>query len=328
MIVWAFVLLVVGVFLSAFFSGSETGFYRASRIRLVMDGLDGDRIAKGMVRLFNNPSLFVATTLVGNNVANFITSFAIVLTARCLFSADSGLIEMAAPIACSPFLFVFCELLPKQLFYMAPNHLLRLAAPAFLFCTVLFAPIAAVLWSLARLLERMLGQSPEKVRLLLARKDLQKVLDEGQQAGILHPTQRLLGQNFFLVASQSVRSVCTPVQRVPSVAIGSKTEDVLRMARKQKLADIPVFERTKSNIIGYIRTVDLLLNDQEATIETPKQLATIKASELFGEALLQMQANRETIARVIVDSGQTVGVLSIDQLTDPLLKGALGSLRR
>lgn len=328
MIFFALLLLVAGILLSAFFSGSETGFYRASRIRMVMDGLDGDRVAKGMVRLFNSPSLFVATTLVGNNVANYLTSFAIVLTARCLWTADSGIVEMVAPIVCSPLLFVFCELLPKQLFYMAPNRLLRMAAPCFLFCTILFAPIAAVLWSLARLLAKMLGQSPEKVRLLLARKDLQKVLDEGQQAGILHPTQRLLGQNFFLVASKSVRSVCTPVQRVAAVALGSKKEDVLRLARKQKLAEIPVYERTKSNIIGYVRTVDLLLSDDDSTIENPSPLVAIKGSELFGEALLQMQANRNTIARVVVDSGQTVGLLSIDQLTDPLLKGSLGSLRR
>ena len=35
------VLLLAGVFLSAFFSGSETGFYRAIRLRLVLDAMDG-----------------------------------------------------------------------------------------------------------------------------------------------------------------------------------------------------------------------------------------------------------------------------------------------
>ena len=327
MILFSLALLLVGVFLSAFFSGSETGFYRASRVRMVMDGLDGDRIAKGMLKLFNNPTLFVATTLVGNNVANYVTSLAIVLLARS-FSSDSSLAEMVAPVAFSPLLFVCCELLPKQLFYMAPNRLLRLAAPFFLFCTILFAPIAAVLWSLARLLESMLGQSPEKVRLLLAKKELEKVLDEGEQAGILHPTQRLLGQNFFVVAAKSVRSVCTPVQRAPAIALGSNRKDVLRLARNQKLADIAIYKDNKTNIIGYVRTVELLLDHARETIDDSSELMTIRASELFGEALLQMQAKHETIARVIADSGQTVGLLSIDQLTDPLLKGSLGSLRR
>ena len=77
-----------------------------------------------------------------------------------------------------------------------------------------------------------------------------------------------------------------------------------------------------------VRTVELLLDHARETIDDSSELMTIRASELFGEALLQMQAKHETIARVIADSGQTVGLLSIDQLTDPLLKGALGSLRR
>ena len=65
----AIVLLAVGIFLSAFFSGSETGFYRASRVRIVMAGLDGDRVSKYLLKLINNPTLFVATTLIGNNLS-------------------------------------------------------------------------------------------------------------------------------------------------------------------------------------------------------------------------------------------------------------------
>ncbi len=328
MIFFALLLLVVGVFMSAFFSGSETGFYRASRVRMVMDGLDGDRIAKTMLKLVNNPTLFVATTLVGNNVANYLTSLAIVLISRIIWSADSNLAEILAPIAFSPLLFVYGELLPKQLFYMAPDLLLRRVAPLFLFFTILFAPVAAILWSLARLLEKMLGQSPEKIRLLLARKELQQVLEEGQHAGILHPTQRHLGQNFFLVASQPVRSVCTPLARVTAVPLGSKKRTVLRLAEKHKLADIPVYKNGKTNIVGFVRTIDLLLKSGDFKIQSIRTLPQIQGTELFGEALLQMQTNRETIASIMSETGKILGLLSIDQLTDPLLKGPLGSLRR
>ena len=76
-------LFVIGVGLSAFFSGSETGFYRATRVRLTMDAMSGDVIARGLIWLTNNPAVFVATTLIGNNLANYLTSLGIVLgTAR------------------------------------------------------------------------------------------------------------------------------------------------------------------------------------------------------------------------------------------------------
>ena len=329
MILLASSMLLVGVFLSAFFSGSETGFYRASRVRLVMDGLEGDRVSRWLLKLTNNPAYFVATALVGNNLANYLTSLAIVLLTRSVSINDSAMAEMVAPLVFAPFLFVYGELMPKNLFFRAPNRLLRRAGPLILACGLVFAPIAALLWGLAQVMERVLGQSPSKVRLNLARKELQDVLDEGQAAGLLHPAQRQLGQNFFLVAARPIQSVCTPLARVQAVAWGTSYETAIRFARRRRLADIPIYRGQRNQIVGYVRTIDLLLADApDRKIESVKPLNEIPADELFGEALLQMQTNRQSLCRIVDQQQQTLGLLSIDQLLAPLLEGPLQSLLR
>ena len=328
MIYWVLILFALGVFLSAFFSGSETGFYRASRVRFVMDGIDGDWFSKNMVWLFNNPTLFVATTLVGNNVANYLVSLAIVLAVGVIFPTHGGSVEVIAPIALAPALFVYGELLPKSMFFMAPNSMLRTASPFFQVFTILFAPVSAVLWSLARLLEKMLGQSPEKVRLALAKHELQDVLAEGQEVGLLHPSQQLLSQNFFLVASNPVGEVCTPLSRAKSLPVNTSREQLLKFAKRNQLSEITLFENNRAQPCGYVRTVDLMVQSSSQAKVTASSFFRIQAGELFGEALLQMQANRETIALVVSESNAPIGVLNINQLTDPLLKGPLGSLRR
>ncbi|MEM9409939.1 MAG: CNNM domain-containing protein [Planctomycetota bacterium] len=329
MIFFVLFLFLLGVFLSGFFSGSETGFYRASRVRFVMDGIDGDSISKRMVWLFNNPTLFVATTLVGNNVANYMVSLAVVLAARIAFPNNINTAELLAPIALSPALFVYGELFPKSVFFIAPNRMLRLASPFFLFFTGLFAPIAAILWSLGRLLEKMLGQSPETVRLHLARRELQDVLQEGQEAGLLNASQRLLGQNFFLVASTPVIESCTPIRNVQSFQHSANSSNLLKFAQRKKLAEIVIYDHDRNDPIGYVRTVDLLVERGELTDGLPtRPFIQIRANELFGEALLQLQAKKETVGLVISEVGKPVGIISMNQLTDPLLKGPLGSLRR
>ena len=156
-------LLTLGVFLSALFSGSETGFYRVTRMRLLLDGMAGDRTSTYLLSLTNHPALFVATTLIGNNVANYMTSLAIVMIAQRLF-LGSQVAELLAPMVLSPLVFVYCELLPKQLFFYAPNSLLRRSGVLILSFTILFAPISAVLWVLGRLLESILGQTPLRLR--------------------------------------------------------------------------------------------------------------------------------------------------------------------
>lgn len=327
MLWWALILLVAGVFLSSFFSGSETGFYRASRVRIVIDGLDGDRISQFLIRLINNPALFVATTLIGNNVANYLTSLAIVLLAKEAQVSSAG--EMLAPILMSPLLFVYGELLPKNLFYQAPNLLLRLAAPLFLMFTILFAPAAAVLWGMSRMLEVFLGQSPDKVRLLLARKEVEQAIEAGYEAGILHPTQRHLAQSFFLVAAKPVGEICTPILRAAAISKQASVEDAIRLARRKKIADLPVYEQTRTNIVGYVKAVDLMIRqDIKSLSEVLHELRSVRMSELYGETILQMQNNHETLLKVANKDGKTVGVLSIDHLTDPLLDGPLASLKR
>ncbi len=329
MIYYVIAMFAVGVFLSGFFSGSETGFYRASRVRFVMDGLDGDRISRTMLWLFNNPTMFVATTLTGNNVANYLVSLATVLAANILFASAVTTAEIIAPIAVAPALFVYGELLPKNVYFMAPDRMLRRSAPLILFFTVLFAPVAAVLWSLARLLEKMLGQSPEKIRFVLARRELQNVLQEGQEAGILHPSQRLLSQTFFLEASRTVQHFCTPMTRVHALPLGTTAGRALRFARRYRLSEVPFYQTSRSHLVGYVRTVDLLMqSNQNQPIRETHPFEKLPYSELFGEALLRMQTNRETLAIVVGEQEKPVGLLSIDQLTDPLLKGPLGSLRR
>ncbi len=327
MIVFSLMLLAIGIFLSAFFSGIETGFYRASRVRIVMAGLDGDRVSQRLLKLINNPSWFVATTLIGNNVANYLTSLAIVLFTKTV--SHSSAAEMLAPILLSPMLFVYGELLPKNLFFQAPNLLLRSCAPLFLFFTIVFAPAVAVMWTMGQIMERWIGQSPEKIRLALARKELQQVLEEGLEAGILLPTQRHLAQNFFLNASRPVSDFCAPPARIPGIPANSSAKAALKLARQKRLEDIPVFENDGNRVIGYVRTIDLLLNQGNSNkLEGIRGLMEISSNELFAEAVLQMQAARAHLAKVVDPNGVFIGVLSIDHLTNPLLVGSLGSLRR
>ncbi|MEX0818703.1 MAG: CNNM domain-containing protein [Pirellulaceae bacterium] len=312
-------LFFLGLLLSAFFSGSETGFYRATRVRLVLDGLAGDPVARGLLWLTNNPALFVATTLIGNNLANYMVSFAIVLMAQQMTATPSVLAELLAPVVLSPIVFVYGELLPKNLFYYSPNSLLRRCGPVFLFFVALFAPVSALLWGLGRVLQSLIGEAPLRVQLALARKELQQVFEEGQEAGILQPAQRKLAQNLFAVASRSVQDLCTPIGRMASVRLGANKTDVLRVAKRHRAAVSPVVDADGRELLGYVRTVDLHL-DPSACVETYRPLMQIAASESHIAALIHMQSNREELASVIDADGGTIGLLYASDLTDPLFR--------
>lgn len=315
----AFVLLITGLALSAFFSGSETGFYRATRVRLVIDALDGDWISRGLLWLANNPALFVATTLVGNNIANYMTSLGVVLLTREI-AWDSSAAEVTATVLFSPLVFVYGELLPKYLFYNAPNLLLRRGGPLFLFFAIVFAPISAVLWALGRAVQAFTGQKPLFARLALARKELQEVLQEGHEVGVLRPAQRDLAQNLFAIAERSLSTYCRPASRIVTTQMGAAKDEALELARRQHTDVMPVDGQQDGDDEGYLRVVDLYLSDRD-TIQTSRPLMKLDGKASPIDALIQLQSQKEELAEIVDDQGGTVGLLFADDLAKALVRG-------
>jgi putative hemolysin len=316
------VMMLIGVFLSAFFSGSETGFYRIARVRLVLDSRAGSRIARGLLWLTNNPSLFVATTLIGNNLANYITSLSIVMLTQLLFEGSVYLAaaELMAPIAAAPALFVYGELFPKYLFYHAPNTLLHRAGPLFLVFTIVFAPISALLWALGRAMRSILGESFDRIRLTLARAELARVFEEGHAAGILNPIQQQLAQGLFRVAGNPALQFATPAGRVTSVPADATREAVLRLAQRTRFSAIAVRaanEREKE-LIGYVRIVDLCFDKSPRINVRPLPKLPHKATQVV--ALTRLQERGEAMARLVDDNGKTVAIVTANRLIDAMLR--------
>ncbi|MCA9262891.1 MAG: DUF21 domain-containing protein [Planctomycetales bacterium] len=309
----AFLMWLAGMFLSAFFSGSETGFYRVTRMRLALDALSGNWIARGLLWLTNNPALFVATTLIGNNLANYLTTLAIVLGVQQFFGGPQPTADVLAPIVLSPIVFVYGELLPKNLFYLAPNRLLRWGGPIFLFFTAIFAPVSGLLWVLARILQSMVGESPVLTRLRLARAELQRVLDEGHEIGILQPTQRQVAQAIFDVSAIPALRQGVSATKFSSVLPTSHRSDVLRTARRHRASLLLVVAESGHDVQGYVRVIDLHLraNDWQQCMRPILQLPH---STTVLEALVHMQTNQESLAEIVDKQGRSLSLVTVDRL--------------
>ncbi len=318
MIWFALLLAAVGLFLSAFFSGSETGFYRIPLVRLRLDALGGDPIARGLLWLTNRPSIFVATTLTGNNVANYLTSLAIVMAVQETIG-PSYTAELLAPILLAPFLFVYGELLPKYLFLNAPRRLLRRGSPLFLVCVVLFAPISLLLGALDKVLQKLVDQSPEQVQLALVRRELQQVLEEGHDVGILRPHQFRLARGIFAVAKQPVARFVEPLAHVPRARSDAPRAEILQLARRYRIANVAVEDATRPGLLtGYVRVIDLCLEtSSDATPVRP--LLEIAAADMHLTALTKLEDAEEPLARVLDAAGKTIGLVTAKALRESLL---------
>lgn len=316
----AVLMFAAGLLLSAFFSGSETGFYRVTRVRLVIGALGGDYIARGLLWLTNYPSIFVATTLVGNNIANYLVSMSVVVGISWLLPGGGQLAELAAPILLAPLLFVLGESMPKTVFYAAPNRMLRRCGLPLLAATLLFLPVTFALWLVSRGLELLVGQSPQRLRMVLARRELEQVFEEGHQAGVLNPTQQALAQGLFALANQPVQQFAIPPSRMVAATTKMSRQEILRLARRHRLPVLPVEDvDQRRKVVGCIRVVDLYLKCDDG-MPPPLSVVELKATEPVLRAIAQLHNPNQPLAHVVDADGRTVGFVTARTLTSALFR--------
>ncbi|MEN0109406.1 MAG: CNNM domain-containing protein [Planctomycetota bacterium] len=320
-ILWPLVVLSVGLALSAFFSGSETGYYRVPRVRLVIDSVAGSRAARGLLWASNHPEAFVATALVGNNLANYLVSAAIV-TLGTAIAPGAGLPgEIALTLAFAPLVFLLGELLPKQAFLLAPYRLLRRASPLMLAAGVLLAVPSSLLWLASRALTLVTGNHVEPLRVSLRRREVRGVFDEGQAAGLLNATQRDLAAATFSVGGRPVRDFMVPIARFPRLPRDPRADDVLRIARRHQADAWPVEEAgdpdRRTRFARASRAVTA--TDPNAPVET---MAVFRDTTPFLEAITHLESHAQPIAAVRDATGRTIGYVRIERLQDALWEAA------
>jgi putative hemolysin len=310
-------LFLVGLRLSAFFSGVETGFYRVSFLRLNIDSQAGDRVAARLFWFLQNPSYFVATCLVGNNVANYLTTLAIGLFVGGRFEGDSGWEEVLATLFVAPIVFIGGELLPKNLYFRAPTQLLRKDASLFRAFYWLFLPISFPLIGIAKLFERFSKNSQRQGGLALERNRLAQLLSQGHREGILMDVQNRMVAGLMRLGQEQITSAMTPAYRIIGVEEGAARDEILSVARNYGAAYVAIRRKDQPDSwFAYARTIDVLLSPGPPLVREMPQF-TPRFNRL--EALLAL---REQSARIgaVVEEGQVLGVVYEQGLIEALLR--------
>jgi len=163
-------LLVIAIAASAMFAGSETGFYGINRLRLRHEARRS-RTAALLEKVVRSPSAFLATLLIGNNLAN---DAAVKAAGHLCASFGMHGAEFWGALFLTPLIFLLGEVLPKQLLLANPRRLLGLAAPLAL-ARIVFWPLTAPLAWMASALEGGEGAP------ILARRQFEALLQEGEQ---------------------------------------------------------------------------------------------------------------------------------------------------
>jgi CBS domain containing-hemolysin-like protein len=290
--------LLVLLGLSALYSGSETGFYSLSPLRVESEARDGRWQARVIRWLMRDDYTLLITILIGNNLVIELLTFVAERTAHDLL--DEGWrtwLELAVTAVLTPVVFFFAELLPKELFRHRPHLLVGACSPVIVASTVLFYPLAFPLRAFAGWMVRILRLESSDLPRALGREAVVELLAEGTRLGKLEPKAQHLALNVLSLRGISIESEMIPWSEVETLDAGAPEEEQRHRATRTRFSRLPV--TSDGIVVGYVHQLDVLrAGEAESVSSHLRPLVALSPGLSVDRALTRLRVTGQRAALV------------------------------
>ncbi|UCC98337.1 MAG: DUF21 domain-containing protein [Phycisphaerales bacterium] len=328
----AILLLVVVccVMLGGLFSGSETGLYQLSRLRVRL-GVEKKQLPFVILGrcLHDGPGLLFSL-LIGNNLVNCIaTSLVTGMFLSRMGAAHEHKAELFATLVMVPVLFVFSELIPKNIFFCRADTMMPAFSPLlyafhkFLSCS----GIIGLLKFISSLFTRLAGLAASSKTVITStqRHKVQAILKDTHEEGLLSSVQSDIINRLVTISHVHVKSVMIPLQNVETIDVDSDRTVLLNQLNRCAYTRLPVTEGRPGNIIGFINIYDVLGSGQEFADLRGflKPLCRLDADTTVTDAMNIVQKQKQKIVLVTkggrLTKAKPVGIATMKDLVEELL---------
>ena len=320
-------IIILAIVLSAFFSGMEIAFISSNRLMIELDrkqGVFGSEILK----LFtNNPGQYIATMLIGNNVALVMYGlvFSNILTPKLVLYIDSEVLILIINTVISTLLILtVAEFLPKTVFIISPNFFLRNLSIPTLFFFVIFYPLSRFALALSdifiRVVFRLKANEKNEEDHIFSKIDLDHFINQGTQrtdeSESEHNNIRIF-QNALDFSNVRLRECMIPRTEIDAVEIGSSVDHLKHRFIETGFSRILVYENSMDNITGYAELKDLFKNPSDIR-SILRKLAIVPETMPANRLLKHFVDERRNIALVVDEFGGTSGMITIEDVLEEI----------
>ena len=325
------------ILLNAFFAATEIALISLNekKIRALAD--DGDKKAKKLIKIINDPTKFLSAIQVGITLAGFLGSafaadnFAEKLTGFLVstFNVSEeyiGTIDTVSVIVItlilSYFTLVLGELVPKRI---AMKHKEKLANGVCGMISVLTTVLKPIIWFLTvstNLVLRLFGIDPHAKDDAVSEEDIVVMLDAGADEGTLDKDDIAYIKNVFKLERLSAADIMTPRSSVVAVPEDISESELLSVIEEEGYARIPVYAESLDKIIGVLHTRNYLLKRTapdfklEDVLLAPEFVPeTIRLDALFKD----MQESHTRMVLVVNEYGHTSGIVTMEDIIEELV---------
>lgn len=316
-----FGILTALIFLSGFFSGSETGMMSLNRYRLRHRANAGHRGARRAAKLLENPDSLISTILIGNNLVNNLAAAMATVIAIRLYG-DNAVVP--ASILLTLVFLIFAEIIPKTIAaYKAETVAYTVSHVLAPLKTLLF-PVIWLVSHVTHFVLRLTGIEKNDGSEHLGVDELRTIVGEAGHLIPKHHKGMLL--NILELEQVTVEDIMIPRNEVVGIDIEDSTDNIISKLRDAEFTRIPVYRDDIDNIVGLLHQRDVIGSiDESGHIQREKLLSAIRTPYFIPEGtplntqLFNFQKKKRRMSIVVDEYGVMQGIVTLEDLLEEIV---------
>ena len=314
-------IILISILLSAFFSGMEIAYISSNKIHIEIEKKQNDFMAGLLKRITKRPSKFIATMLVGNNIALVVYGFYMGdLLLEWVPIEGPGRLLLHTLIS-TVIILITAEFLPKVFFQVYANTFVKLFAfPAYIFY-LLFSVISEfVIWISDVVLKYIFRTEGDAVQLSFSKTELGNYISEQMEIADEDDdidSEIQIFQNALEFSEVKSREVMVPRTEMEAVDITTSTGELTETFISTGYSKILVYKENIDNIVGYVHSFDLF--KKPSTIKKVLMpVVFVPETMLVKDVLNILTKKRKSIAVVLDEYGGTSGMMTVEDIIEEL----------
>lgn len=313
--VGTYLLILLMVMLSAFFSASETAYSSVNRIRLKNYAAAGNKRAEKALKVAADFDRALSAILIGNNVVNIASaSLGTVVFTALLGPSGVGVSTLVMTLI----VLTFGEILPKSFAKENAEAIaLRVATPL----SVLIWILTPFIWFFVQLKKPFIRKG--KAEPSVTEEELKTIIEEIEDEGVLGEEESELMQSALAFDDITAEEILTPRVDLVAVDISADLETIKSAFIESHFSRIPVYDKTIDSIEGILYERDfmtMLITGKIRPIrELMRETIFIPPSKKISQLLRELQAKKLHIAVVTDQYGGTIGIVTLEDILEELV---------
>ena len=321
---WAYVVILVMICLSAYFSASEIAFNTANKMRLRKASEAGSCTAKIAYQICDKFTTSLSAILIGNNLANIAVSTCSTLIVMNLFKNNVALASTITTILITVVILIFGEIVPKVLSKQNADTVVRIIAIPTRVLTVILSPFVFIVMAILFVLRKIWGNDRKDDEPTVTEEELVSIIDTVEEEGVINEGQGELLQSTLEFSDTTIEKIMTPRIDVTAINMADDPEKIMALLSDMtQFSRLPVYEDSIDNIVGilsltryYKATLDEVNPDIRSILLKPCKLhKTMK----LPAALAKLRDAKMHLAIVIDEYGGTLGVVTMEDILEELV---------